>query len=55
MTGVRTGDRGSLSMLLIPRTDAVETKRIKTSYSGAAGTAYVLFDVRTSVLSLPTL
>ncbi|ORY70647.1 acyl-CoA dehydrogenase/oxidase [Leucosporidium creatinivorum] len=43
MTGVRTGDR-QLSMLLIPRTDRVETKIIKTSYSHAAGTAFVTFD-----------
>src|SRR6186713_1249011 len=32
VTGVRTSDKG-LSMLLIPRTEGVETKRIKTSYS----------------------
>lgn len=43
MTGVRTSERG-LSMLLIPRSDAVETKIIKTSYSSAAGTAYITFD-----------
>ncbi|KAK4055846.1 hypothetical protein OIO90_003101 [Microbotryomycetes sp. JL221] len=43
MTGVRTGDN-KLSMFLIPRTDGVETKIIKTSYSSAAGTAHVFFD-----------
>lgn len=43
MTGVRTSEKG-LSMLLIPRTEGVETKIIKTSYSHAAGTAYVSFD-----------
>ncbi|GAA5926562.1 uncharacterized protein JCM15063_000309 [Sporobolomyces koalae] len=43
MTGVRTGPK-SLTMMLIPRTDEVDTKIIKTSYSHAAGTAYVTFD-----------
>lgn len=43
MTGVRTGPR-ALTMMLIPRTDEVETKIIKTSYSHAAGTAHVFFD-----------
>lgn len=43
MTGVRTSKSG-LSMLLIPRSEGVETKIIKTSYSHAAGTAYVSFD-----------
>ncbi|CAH7685051.1 acyl-CoA dehydrogenase/oxidase [Phakopsora pachyrhizi] len=41
-TGVRT-DKG-LSVLLIERGEGVETKPIKTSYSPAAGTAYVTFD-----------
>lgn len=41
-TGVRT-DKG-LSMLLIERGEGVETKPIKTSYSPAAGTAYITFD-----------
>ncbi|KAH9814192.1 acyl-CoA dehydrogenase/oxidase [Melampsora americana] len=41
-TGVRT-DKG-LSMLLIERGEGVETKPIKTSYSPAAGTAYISFD-----------
>lgn len=54
MTGVRTGDRGSLSMLLIPRSDAVETKPIKTSYSSSAGTAYVTFNVRSHLLYAPS-
>ncbi|KAF2663874.1 acyl-CoA dehydrogenase [Microthyrium microscopicum] len=42
VTGCRT-DKG-LSVFLIPRSDNVETKRIKTSYSTAAGTAYIQFD-----------
>ncbi|KAF7547279.1 hypothetical protein G7Z17_g7845 [Cylindrodendrum hubeiense] len=42
VTGVRTGK--SLSVLLIERGEGVETKPIKTSYSAAAGTAYVTFD-----------
>ena len=42
VTGVRT-EKG-LSVLLIERGEGVETKPIKTSYSPAAGTAYVTFD-----------
>lgn len=42
MTGVRTGKH--LSVLLIERGEGVETKPIKTSYSAAAGTAYITFD-----------
>ncbi|KAH7149236.1 acyl-CoA dehydrogenase/oxidase [Dactylonectria estremocensis] len=42
VTGVRTGK--GLSVLLIERGEGVETKPIKTSYSAAAGTAYVTFD-----------
>ncbi|KFA52181.1 hypothetical protein S40293_00463 [Stachybotrys chartarum IBT 40293] len=42
VTGVRTGKH--FSVLLIPRGEGVETKAIKTSYSSAAGTAYVTFD-----------
>ncbi len=42
VTGVRTGKH--LSVILIPRGEGVETKAIKTSYSPAAGTAYVTFD-----------
>lgn len=30
--------------MLIPRSEGVETKAIKTSYSSTAGTAYVTFD-----------
>ncbi|EIN10183.1 acyl-CoA dehydrogenase [Punctularia strigosozonata HHB-11173 SS5] len=41
-TGCRTGD--SYTTILIPRQDGVETKAIKTSYSPAAGTAFVTFD-----------
>merc|ERR1712093_470601 len=43
MTGVRTSKDG-LTMMLIPRTEGVDTKIIKTSYSSAAGTAYVTFE-----------
>ena len=43
MTGVRTSKDG-LTMMLIPRTDDVDTKIIKSSYSSAAGTALVTFD-----------
>ena len=40
MTAVKT--EHGMSMLLIPRSDAVETKIIKTAYSSAAGTACVM-------------
>ena len=45
-TAVRTGGKGitGISVLLIPRGEGVETKSIKTSYSAAAGTAYVIFE-----------
>jgi alkylation response protein AidB-like acyl-CoA dehydrogenase len=44
-TAVVTGKgAGGISMLLIERGEGVETKKIKTSYSGAAGTAYVIFE-----------
>ncbi|TKA50532.1 hypothetical protein B0A53_06110 [Rhodotorula sp. CCFEE 5036] len=43
MTAVRTGPN-SLSMMLIERDDNVETRKIKTSYSASAGTAYVFFE-----------
>ncbi|KAI0322542.1 peroxisomal acyl-CoA-dehydrogenase [Amylostereum chailletii] len=41
-TGCKT-DKG-LTVILIPRTEGVATKPIKTSYSPVAGTAYVTFD-----------
>lgn len=46
VTAVRTGGRGlgGISLLLIERTPGVETELIKTSYSPAAGTAYITFD-----------
>jgi len=48
VTGCRT-DKG-FSVLLIPRQEGVETKLIKTSYSTAAGTAFVEFnDVKVPV------
>lgn len=45
-TAVRTGGEGmgGISLLLIERSEGVETKRIKTSYSSAAGTAYITFE-----------
>ncbi|KAJ3269321.1 hypothetical protein HK104_005146 [Borealophlyctis nickersoniae] len=44
-TAVRTGEGyGGVTMLLIERSEGLETKSIKTSYSPAAGTAYVTFD-----------
>lgn len=39
---MRTGK--ALSVLLIERGEGVETKTIKTSYSTAAGTAFITFD-----------
>ncbi|KAF2177396.1 acyl-CoA dehydrogenase family protein [Zopfia rhizophila CBS 207.26] len=51
VTGCRT-DKG-FSVLLIPRQDGVETSLIKTSYSTAAGTAFVEFnDVKVPVENL---
>ena len=48
VTLVRTGPVGSgvagLSLLLIERTEGLETKPIKTSYSASAGTAYVTYE-----------
>ncbi|KAI9201950.1 acyl-CoA dehydrogenase/oxidase [Polychytrium aggregatum] len=45
-TAVRTGGpgMGGISVLLIERTEGVQTKHIKTSYSASAGTAYVIFE-----------
>merc|ERR1719443_1991321 len=54
VTAVRTGGKGAkgISMLLIPRSDAVQTKVIKSKYSSAAGTAYVTYEnaVQTKVI-----
>lgn len=46
VTAVRTGKAGAggISMLLVPRSDAVQTKIIKSKYSSAAGTAYVTYE-----------
>ncbi|KAJ3135200.1 hypothetical protein HK100_002971 [Physocladia obscura] len=46
VTAVRTGGSGhsGISMLLIERSDGLETKQMKTAYSSAAGTAYVTYD-----------
>ena len=41
-TGCKTDD--GFTVILVPRTEGVETKPIKTSYSASAGTAYVTFD-----------
>jgi alkylation response protein AidB-like acyl-CoA dehydrogenase len=35
---------GGISMLLIDRSEGLETKPIKTSYSSIAGTALVFYD-----------
>jgi alkylation response protein AidB-like acyl-CoA dehydrogenase len=44
-TAVRTGNgHAGISMLLIERSEGLETKPIKTSYSSSAGTAYVIFE-----------
>lgn len=54
-TAVRTGGAGKagISFLLIARDDSVQTKQIKTSYTAAAGTAYVIFeDTRVPVTNL---
>lgn len=39
-----TVEQDGLTVILIPRQEGVTTKIIKTSYSSAAGTAYVTFD-----------
>ena len=46
VTAVRTGGPGhnGLSFLIIERSDGVSTSKIKTSYSGAASTALVMFE-----------
>jgi alkylation response protein AidB-like acyl-CoA dehydrogenase len=45
-TAVRTGGPGlsGISLLLIERVEGVDTKKIKTSYSAAAGTSYITFE-----------
>jgi alkylation response protein AidB-like acyl-CoA dehydrogenase len=42
VTGCRT--KKGFSVILVPRDDNVETKRIKTSYSTAAATTFIQFD-----------
>lgn len=46
MTLVRTGGpgMGGLSFMLIERSEGLETKPIKTSYSPSAGTAYITYE-----------
>merc|ERR1719247_3264661 len=43
---VRTGKNGAggISMLLVPKSDAVQTTVIKTKYSSSAGTAFVTYE-----------
>ena len=36
--------QSGFTVILVPRSDNIETKAIKTSYSSTAGTAYVTFD-----------
>lgn len=40
--GCKTED--GFTAILVPRTEGVETRPIKTSYSSAAGTAFITFD-----------
>merc|ERR1719401_1032557 len=46
VTAVRTGSAGAggISMMLVPRSDEVETTVIKSKYSSAAGTAFVTYE-----------
>jgi len=46
VTAVRTGKAGGggISMMLIPRSEQIETTVIKTKYSSAAGTASVIYE-----------
>lgn len=41
---IEDGEESGYSVICIPRSDAVETKPIKTLYSSSAGTAYIIFD-----------
>mmetsp|Transcript_18890 Transcript_18890/g.48462 ORF Transcript_18890/g.48462 Transcript_18890/m.48462 type:complete len:516 (+) Transcript_18890:65-1612(+) len=46
VTAVRTGGPGAggMSMILVPKSDAVKCNVIKTKYSSAAGTAYITYE-----------
>ncbi len=46
VTAVRTGGKGmsGISLMLIERSEGLKTIPIKTSYSIAAGTAYVIME-----------
>jgi len=46
VTAVRTAGKGAkgISMMLVPRSDEVETTIIKSKYSSAAGTAFVTYE-----------
>lgn len=55
VTAVRTGGKGGggVSLLLIERSEGLETRSIKTAYSQSAGTAYVTYeDVKVPVTNL---
>lgn len=43
-TACKTDDGNGFTVILVPRGEGVDTKPIKTSYSAAAGTAFVTFD-----------
>lgn len=45
-TAVRTGEKGikGISLMLIERQPGLETKLIKTSYGGCAGTSYIIME-----------
>jgi len=46
VTAVRTGGKaaGGISMMLVPKSDEVQTAVIKSKYSSAAGTAFVTYE-----------
>jgi len=46
VTAARTGAKGAggISMILVPNSDAIKCDKMKTKYSSAAGTAYVVYE-----------
>merc|ERR1712048_929069 len=46
VTACRTGGKGAggISMILVPRSEEVTTNIIKSKYSSAAGTAFVMYE-----------
>eukprot|EP00958_Prasinococcus_capsulatus_P007296 scaffold682_cov355-Prasinococcus_capsulatus_cf.AAC.6 len=46
VTAVRTGGPGigGISLLLVERSEGLTTRKVKTSYSGSAGTCWVFYD-----------